>query len=237
MSSSFKLKNNAVGTLIANITSSQTSITLVSGQGGNFPTLGLNEYCPATLIKADGTVEIVKVTARTGDVLTIARGQEGTAAASFLAGDRVELRMTAGAFEEMQDKITRPHTTAIFEKITINTTAAAGIVDFDASTQAVEFSNANASSNWTLNIRGSETVTLDSLMNIGESLSLTHMVKQGTTAYYNNAVTVDGASVTPVWQGIAPSNGNASSIDIYSYVIIKTAAATFTVLAAQAKFA
>jgi hypothetical protein len=64
------------------------------------------------------------------------------------------------------------------------------------------------------------------------------MVTQGTTAYYNNAVQVDGASVTPKWQGgTAPTSGNASSVDVYSYTIIKTGSAAFTVLASQTKFA
>jgi hypothetical protein len=75
-------------------------------------------------------------------------------------------------------------------------------------------------------------------MQTGESMSCTFLVTQGATAYYNSAVTIDGNSVTPKWQGgTAPTSGNASSIDAYTYVIIKTASATFTVLGAQTKFA
>jgi hypothetical protein len=75
-------------------------------------------------------------------------------------------------------------------------------------------------------------------MATGESLSATFMVTNGATAYYNSAVEVDGSAVTPKWQGgTAPTSGNASSIDIYNYVIIKTGSATFTVLAAISKFA
>lgn len=62
------------------------------------------------------------------------------------------------------------------------------------------------------------------------------MATQGATPYYNNAVTVDGTSVTPKWQSIAPSFGNASSIDVYTYAILKTASATFTIFASQTKF-
>jgi hypothetical protein len=48
---------------------------------------------------------------------------------------------------------------------------------------------------------------------------------------------VDGSSVTPRWQGgTAPTSGNASGIDSYTYVIIKTGSAAFTVLAAQTQF-
>jgi hypothetical protein len=62
----------------------------------------------------------------------------------------------------------------------------------------------------------------------------------GTTAFYSTAVQIDGstAGVTLKWQGgTAPTAGNASSVDAYTYTIIKTASASFTVLAAQTQFA
>jgi hypothetical protein len=63
------------------------------------------------------------------------------------------------------------------------------------------------------------------------------MNTNGTTAYYPTAITVDGASVTPKWQGgSTPSSGNTSAIDVYTYTIIKTGSAAFTVLASQTKF-
>jgi hypothetical protein len=75
-------------------------------------------------------------------------------------------------------------------------------------------------------------------MDTGESITIAHIVKQGSTPYYNSAVQVDGSSITPEWQGgSAPSAGNASSLDVYSYTIIKTGSATFTALASQTQFA
>ena len=75
-------------------------------------------------------------------------------------------------------------------------------------------------------------------MTTGQSMTLALLATNGGTAYYPTVFTVDGNSVTPKWQGgTAPSSGNASSIDVYSYTIIKTANATFTVLASQTKFA
>jgi hypothetical protein len=75
-------------------------------------------------------------------------------------------------------------------------------------------------------------------MATGESMTVAFLVTQGSTAYYNSAVQVDGNSVTPKWQGgTAPAAGNASSVDVYSYTIIKTGSAAFTVFAAQTKFA
>ena len=124
------------------------------------------------------------------------------------------------------------------EKATIAATAATGTVNYDVITQAVLYFTANASGNYTLNIRGDGSNTLNSIMDTGESVTVAHLVTQGSSAYYNNAVTIDGSSVTPEWQGgSAPSSGNASSVDVYSYTIFKTGDAAFTVFAAQTQFA
>ena len=124
------------------------------------------------------------------------------------------------------------------EKVTTTATAATGTVNFDVITQAVLNYTTDASGNWTLNIRGDGSNTLNSIMDTGESITIAHIVSQGGTAYYNSAVTIDGSSVTPEWQGgSAPTGGNTSSLDVYSYTVIKTADATFTVLASQTQFA
>jgi hypothetical protein len=79
---------------------------------------------------------------------------------------------------------------------------------------------------------------LNTLLATGESISASFLVTNGATAYYNSVVNVDGSAVTPKWQGgTAPTAGNASSIDVYTYVIVKTASATFTVFASITKFA
>jgi len=128
--------------------------------------------------------------------------------------------------------------TNMLEVATVSATAATGTINFDNTTQSVLYYTSNASGNFTLNFRGSSGTTLNTVMSTGESLSATFLVTNGATAYYNSAVTVDGVSVTPKWQGgTAPTSGNASSIDSYTYVIIKTGSAAFTVLAAQTKFA
>jgi len=124
------------------------------------------------------------------------------------------------------------------EKITNSATAATGTVNYDVITQAVLNYTTDASGNWTLNIRGDGSNTLNSIMDTGESITVAHIVKQGGTAYYNSAVQVDGSGVTPEWQGgSAPTAGNTNSLDVYTYTVIKTADATFTVLAAQTQFA
>ena len=127
---------------------------------------------------------------------------------------------------------------AAAETVTIAATAATGTVNFDVSTQSILYYTSNASANWTLNIRGSSSTTLNSIMATGQSVTVTHLVTQGSTAYYNSALTVDGSSVTPKWSGgTAPSAGNASSVDVYTYTLIKTGSGSFTVFASQTRYA
>jgi hypothetical protein len=123
------------------------------------------------------------------------------------------------------------------EVVTVSATAATGTINYDATTQSVLYYTSNASANWTVNFRGSSGTSLNTLMSTGQSLTLVFLVTQGTTAYYNNALTIDGTSVTPKYQGgTAWTAGNASSIDAYSYTIVKTGSAAFTVFAAQTQF-
>lgn len=124
------------------------------------------------------------------------------------------------------------------EVATVSATAATGTINYDITTQSVLYYTSNASANWTVNFRASTGTSLNTALAVGQSVTAAFLVTNGGTAYYNSAVQVDGSSVTPKWQGgTAPSAGNASSIDVYTYTIIKTASATFTILASQTKFA
>ena len=127
---------------------------------------------------------------------------------------------------------------SVAEKVTTEATAATGTINYDVLTQAVWNFTTNAAANWTLNIRGDGSNSLNTIMDTGESITIAHIVKQGGTAYYNSAVQIDGSSVTPEYQGgSAPTSGNTDSLDVYSYTVIKTGDATFTVLASQTQFA
>jgi hypothetical protein len=123
------------------------------------------------------------------------------------------------------------------EVATVSATAATGTINYDITTQSVLYYTSNASANWTVNFRASSGTSLNTAMSTGQSVTVAFLVTQGSTAYYNSAVQVDGTSVTPKWQGgTAPAAGNASGIDAYVYTIIKTGSATFTVLASQTQF-
>ena len=124
------------------------------------------------------------------------------------------------------------------EVATVSATAATGTINYDITTQSVLYYTSNASANWTVNFRGSSGTSLDTLMATGESMTVAFLVTQGSTAYYNSAVQVDGTGtgVTTRWFGGAPTAGNASGIDSYRYLIIKVSSGTFTVLASVTQF-
>jgi hypothetical protein len=123
------------------------------------------------------------------------------------------------------------------EVCTISATAATGTINYDVTTQSVLYYTSNASANWTVNFRGSSGTSLNSLMNTGETITIAFLVTQGSTAYYNNVIQIDGSAVTPKYQGgTAWSSGNTSSIDAYVYTIVKTGSAAFTVFASQTQF-
>ena len=128
--------------------------------------------------------------------------------------------------------------TGIQETDTISATAATGTINFDVLTQNVLYYTTNATGNFTINFRGSSGQTFNNTVLVNSSVTATFLNTNGTTAYYNSAVTIDGVSVTPKWQGgVAPAAGNASAVDSYNYVILKTATNTYTVLASLTKFA
>lgn len=123
------------------------------------------------------------------------------------------------------------------ETTTVSATAATGTINYDVTTQGVLYYTSNASANWTVNFRGNSGTSLNTLMSNNQSLSTVFLVTQGASAYYANAHQIDGNVVTPKWQGgTAPTAGNASGIDIYTYTIIKTASNTYTLLASQTQF-
>lgn len=127
----------------------------------------------------------------------------------------------------------------IAETTTVSAVAASGTIAYDVTTQSVVYYTSNASGNWVINLRGNGTTSLNTLLSTGQAITVAFLATNGATPYYNTSVQVDGTTsgVTTRWQGgTAPSAGNASSIDVYTYTIIKTGSATFTVLASQTRY-
>jgi len=128
--------------------------------------------------------------------------------------------------------------TSTIETVSVNPAALTGATTLDCKTNSVFYYSSNAAANWTLNFRGDGSTTMNTFLTTGQSVTVVLLATQGGTAYYPTAFTVDGSAVTPKWLGgAAPTGGNASSIDSYSFTIIKTAASTYTIIASQARFA
>ena len=124
------------------------------------------------------------------------------------------------------------------EIISVSASAATGTVNVDTLNSSVFYYTLAATANWTFNIRADESNTLNSIMNVGEALTLAFLITNAAVAYYPTIIQVDGSNITPEWQGgSAPISGNVNSIDSYTFTIIKTGFATFTVLGAQTQFA
>lgn len=99
--------NNPASTLLSGITDSATTLTVQAGDGAEFPSpTGVDSF-RCTLEDAGGLIEIIDVTSRTGDVFTITRGEEGTLAKAYVAGDAVELRVTKEVLEDFLQSLPR----------------------------------------------------------------------------------------------------------------------------------
>ena len=173
------------------------------------------------VLKTNGSGTLSFVAAATGDA-TLAGAQTFTGTKTFSGTSSAQAIILNDAAEVA----------------TVSATAATGTIAYDITTQSVLYYTSNASANWTVNFRGSSGTSLNTLMSTGQSMTVAFLVTQGSTAYYNSAVQVDGTTsgVTTRWLGGAPTAGNASGIDSYRYLIIKTGSATFTVLASNTQF-
>lgn len=126
----------------------------------------------------------------------------------------------------------------INERATVTGTGISSSLNFDTLTQTVYYSTGNATANCTVNVRGNSSTTLNNLMSTGQSTCVAVFMTNGATPYYISALTIDGVSGTPKWQnGLTPTGGFANSVDVYTYNIIKTANATYSVFASQTQFA
>lgn len=125
------------------------------------------------------------------------------------------------------------------ETTSISASSASGTIAYYLSAQSVIYFTANSSANFTVNLSFASTpTTLNTAMAIGQTMTCAFLVTNGATPFFNSAVQVDGTTtgVTTKWAGAAPTTGTANAIDVYTYTIIKTGSATFTVLASQSPF-
>ena len=198
----------------------------------------------------------------TGAVLTAAQVQQNLANQSVLfyasaAARDADTALTAGLTEGMFCYLADTNTTAYYsgsawvplfqnqvlvspkEQAVLGSAAVANPTNIDVSTASVQITTGAPAANFTLNVRGSASVTLDSLMAVNDSITVTFECLNGAAnTFYANVIQIDGVTVTPKWLGgTAPSAGYASSANVYMLQIRKTAAATFTCIASLSQFA
>jgi hypothetical protein len=158
---------------------------------------------------------------------------EGVTAGTGLSGGGTSGTVTLSIASAQSDLVIK----GFEEDVNVVASAATGTIDFDVSTASVWYYTTDATANHTLNFRYSSGATLSSVLAVGDAITLVWLNTNGATPYYPNVIQIDGSTVTPKVP-LAITAGNASSIDAYSFTIIKTAATpTYTVLETQTKFA
>jgi len=226
-------------TFSAAIGNANTTFYTIADQGGANWEVGIGTYTSAgntlartTVLSSSNAGALVNFTSGTKDVFVTYPSNR--AVATSTANSFTDLQSFSGSTTAMATYLVNAK-----EKITVTTLPSATQILY-LSTQSIMYFTSNAANNWILNLTFAATpTTLNSVMAIGEAFTCAYFVTNSTTAYYNTTVQVDGTAtgVTTKWLGGAPTSGNVSAIDAYSYTIIKTANATFTVFASQVRYA
>lgn len=128
----------------------------------------------------------------------------------------------------------------VLETANVYTTGIGGNVNIDIGNNTVYYFSSNTTGNVTFNFRanGINGGTLDGLLSTGQSVSTAILLKQGATRYRAN-VYIDSVLQTPLWLGnSAPGYATTQQecVETYSFNILKTAANTYTILAANSSF-
>jgi hypothetical protein len=231
-----KFTNNATTTLASGINSSVTSLTVASGTGTLFPTLSGSDVFYATLANLAGTVEIVQVTARSTDTFTIVRGQDGTTAATWSTGDKVELRPTAAGLAAMAQTANNLSDVASVTTARTNLGAAAlasaqtftaaqrGTVSAltDGATITPDFAVAN---NYSVTLGGNRTLANPTNITAGQSGIIT-ITQDGT-----GSRTLAYGSYWKFAGGTAPTlTTTASAVDVLAYYVESTTRITARII-------
>jgi len=218
-----KLSNDYTPTLAANLSTNSKNIQVAS-------TYGVIDENSNSQIK-------FTTTASATNQITVANAATGTNPVVSATGSDTNIGLTLTP--KGIGRVTANGNAKIFgvaEGVTISSTFQTTL-NYNCNTQAVYYSTGAAASNFTVNLRGDGSNALNASLSVGESVTVALLSAQNNTTYYNNVIQVDGTTITAIWQGgTAPTTGNASSTDVYTYTAIKTAASTYTVLASQTQF-
>lgn len=235
--------------LVASTDASQLSGVLATANGGTglttFTAANNALYSTSASALTAGTLPVAAGGTGVVTLTGLAKGSGTSAFTAATAGTDYVAPGTATTFTATQTfSGTSSNLAAVLgdaaEPVTITATAATGTIVYDTTTQSVLYYTTNSSANWTMNFRASSGTTLNALLSTGQAVTVVFMATNGSTPYRVTSVQVDGTTsgVTTRWQGgAAPASGNANSVDAYTFTIIKTGNATFSVFAAQTGFA
>ena len=244
-------------TVIGNTTAAGSGVAIPAGKtiavwsdGTNFvqqvtylisPELAGTPVAP-TASAGTNTTQIA-TTAFVGTAVSNATGALGTmstqnANSVAITGGAVAGVTLSGATASSNTFTTGNSIQGLLEKATITASAPTSTTNFDVQTQVVQYYTSNATTNFTLNIRGDGSTSLNSVMSTGQSLTIALLVTVGSTAYIPSTIQIDGSTVTPKWvNGTSPTTAYVSGVVVYALTIVKTASATFTVLGSQTRYA
>lgn len=211
-------KNNAASLLDGNITDSATSLEVTNLEGSKFPVSPTSpDYFMLTLEDDSGNIEIAKCTARSGDVMTIVRAQEGTMARAFTTGDKVELRLTAGTLEahEPGTAITGTNSTALGYSIS---GTGAGVTAFGNIINTAGFNQVTICG-FNATVGGASASGLGAHISVGAAgvaLGWTAIAAQDSVAVGANATTATNQNATAVGRGAEAMGSGAIAAGAYS---------------------
>lgn len=200
---------------------------------------GVTSIATGVIVNADINSSAAIADTKLATISTAGKvSNSATTATSSNTTSAIVARDSSGNFSAGKATLATADVTTVVETASISATAASGTINIDFSTNPTVYYTSNATANWTLNVRGTSSASLDSVLSTGQIATVTFLATNGSTPYRPTVFQVDGSAVTPKWMGgTAPSSGNASSIDAYTLAIIKTGSATFTMLASQSRFA
>jgi hypothetical protein len=233
-----KLATGTVGSIVVHNASGVPTATAVTGDV-TITSGGVTAIATGVIVDADVNASAAIVDTKLATIATAGKvSNSATTAASANTASAIVARDASGNFIAGKATLATADVTTVVETASIVASASTGTINIEFSTNPTVYYTSNATANWTLNVRGTSGVTLNDTLSTGQIATVTFLATNGVTPYRPTVFQVDGSAVTPKWMGgVAPSAGNASSIDAYTLAIIKTGSATFTMLASQSRFA
>lgn len=223
---------------VSNLTVSNATITILNAVGGT-----ANNFTVSNNLTVGNNINV------TGNVVSLGNVSAPTASfnnvavsANVVAGGNVQGLLgtftSITALGNTNFSSGTQNIRDVVEQVTLVGTAFSGQVDINTIGNSLVYNTANSTGNWSLNFRGNGSTTLNSYLSIGQAVTVTILVTQGGTGFYPTSCRIDGVTVTPKWfGGVAPTSGDANGVNAYTFTILKTANATYSLFASVTKYA